>query len=176
MAIQDELPKSRITLVYRTTITGQPETVSLPFRLLVLGDFSLGTSKDRKTDLDERATRGVDGKNLAELIADMGITTAFTVANKVNAADDGEELNVTLPITSMKSFHPDEIVKQIPKLRALQLLKSLLLETQGNVDNRKDLRKGIYELFSDPAALKGVLEQLKDYEGLRLPAPEAPKP
>ena len=54
MPIQDKLPKSRITLVYRTKINGQPEDVKLPFRVVVLGDFSLGSSKDRQVDLDER--------------------------------------------------------------------------------------------------------------------------
>lgn len=173
MAIQDELPKSRITLVYRTTITGQPETVNLPFRLLVLGDFSLGTSKDRAVDLEERSTRSVDGRNLNEMMKDMKMSLSFSVGNKVNP-DDGEEIDINLPITSMKSFDPDEIVKHVPKLRALQLLKSLLLETQSNVDNRKELRKGIYELFADPAAMSSILEQLKDYSSLRLP-PAAPE-
>ena len=33
MAVQDELPRSRITLTYRTTIHGQQEEVNLPFRV-----------------------------------------------------------------------------------------------------------------------------------------------
>ena len=53
MAIQDQLPKSRITLTYRTTINGEQETVNLPLRLLVFGDFSLGSSEDRKIDLED---------------------------------------------------------------------------------------------------------------------------
>ena len=37
MPIQDKLPKSRITLVYRTTINGQKEDVKLPFRVVEIG-------------------------------------------------------------------------------------------------------------------------------------------
>ena len=48
MAIQDEIPKSRLTLRYKTEINGQPEDIQLPLRLAVVGDFSLGTSKDRQ--------------------------------------------------------------------------------------------------------------------------------
>ena len=172
VSIQDELPRSRITLKYRTTISGQPEDVNLPFRLLVMGDFSGGSSKDRKDDLEDRKLRSVSGKNIDSLMEDMKMSVSFTVPNMINP-DVEADLNVTLPISSMKSFHPDEIVKNVPKLKALRLLKELLRETQSNVDNRKDLRKTIYELFKDPNALKDVLGQLKDYSGLRLPAKSA---
>lgn len=183
MSIQDELPKSRITLTYRTTIRGVPEEVNLPLRLLVLGDFSLGTSKDRKLDLEERKTRAINGKNLSDQIADMGIKLKFEVANRVNP-DVEADLPIELDITGIKSFSPDSIVNQVPKLRALLLLKTLLLETQSAVDNRKELRKTIYELFSNPDALKAVMGQLKGYDSLRLPsegthpapAPVAPAP
>jgi type VI secretion system protein ImpB len=35
MAIQDEIPKSRLTLKYKTEVDGQPEDLSLPLRMLV---------------------------------------------------------------------------------------------------------------------------------------------
>ena len=174
MAIQDQLPKSRITLTYRTTINGEQETVNLPLRLLVMGDYSLGTSEDRKTDLETRKLRSVDGRNLDELMKDMKMSANFQVANRINP-DVEEELNVTLPIDRMKSFHPDEIVKHVPKLKALLLLKTLLVEMQSNIDNRKDLRRELYELFSKPDALKELLNELKGYETMRLPAGETAK-
>ena len=39
MAITDEIPKSRLTLTYRTTVSGEPEDVALPFRLLIMGEI-----------------------------------------------------------------------------------------------------------------------------------------
>ena len=71
MAVQDELPQSRITLKYRTTINGEEEEINLPKRSLVMGD--LGSSKDRKADLDQRELRSITGRgNLDELMKDMG--------------------------------------------------------------------------------------------------------
>ena len=169
MAIQDELPQSRITLTYRTTISGQPEEIKLPFRVLMLGDFSLGSSEDRKVDLEERKMRSVNGRNLGELMKDMKMSLKFQVPNKINPSAESD-IDVTLPIDSMKSFHPDEIVKNVPKLKALLLLRTLLLEMQSNIDNRKELRRVLYELFTKPDELKALLDQLKDYDGLRLPA------
>ena len=57
MSIQDEIPKSRLTLKYKTDVNGQPEDVTLPLRMAILGDFSGGTSTDRKVDLEERRIR-----------------------------------------------------------------------------------------------------------------------
>jgi type VI secretion system protein ImpB len=176
MAITDEIPKSRITLTYRTTVQGQPEDVDLPLRLLILGDFSNGSSTDRKVDLDKRSIRNLDGKNLNAMMADMGMSVSFTVPNRIDP-DNAEELQVTLPITSMKSFTPAQIAANVPKIKALLLLRKLLMEIQGNLDNRKEFRKLVRALASDPAAVQALMGQLKGFEAFKIPAPtEASQP
>ncbi len=37
MAIQDEIPKSRLTLRYKTEVDGEPQDVTLPLRMAVTG-------------------------------------------------------------------------------------------------------------------------------------------
>ncbi len=74
MAITDEIPKSRITLTYRIPQGVEQKELNLPFRLLILGDLSAGTSKDRKLELDKREIRRLDGKNLNKVIEDMKMT------------------------------------------------------------------------------------------------------
>jgi type VI secretion system protein ImpB len=169
--IQDQLPKSRITLVYRTNINGQEEDVKLPFRVVVVGDFSLGSATDRQADLEERKLRSVTGSNLNELMKDMGMSVSFEVDDKLSADGEGKMM-VELPVDRMKSFHPDEIVHHVPKLKALLLMRKLLLEMQSDIDNRKDLRRKLYELFSNKEEVKKLLEsdQLKGYASMRLPA------
>jgi type VI secretion system protein ImpB len=173
--IQDKLPKSRITLVYRTNINGQEEEVKLPFRVVVLGDFSLGSATDRQADLEERKLRSVTGSNLNDLMKDMGMSISFDVDDKLSTDGEGK-MAVQLPIDRMKSFHPDEIVHHVPKLKALLLMRKLLLEMQSDIDNRKDLRRKLYELFSNKEALQKLMEsdQLKSYASMRLP--QAAKP
>jgi type VI secretion system protein ImpB len=168
--IQDKLPKSRITLVYRTNINGQEEDVKLPFRVVVLGDFSQGSSKDRQLDLDERKLRAVNGSSLNDLMKDMGMSVSFEVDDKLSSDGEGKMM-VELPIDKMKSFHPDEIVQHVPKLKALMLLRKLLLEMQSDIDNRKELRRTLYELFSSKEQVQKLLEseQLKSYASMRLP-------
>ena len=167
MAIQDEIPKSRLTLRYKTEINGQPEDVALPLRLLITGDFSQGSSSDRSMDLDERNVRNLDGTNMDSVMKDMGIHLNFSVENKIDF-DREEDLQISLSIDSIKSFSPDEIADQVPKLKGLLTLKALINEMQSNVDNRKDLRKLLDEVMKNPESLELMLADLKGFESFRL--------
>ena len=169
MAIQDEIPKSRLTLTYRTTINGAMQDISLPFRILVLADFSMGTSTDRKLDLADRKLRPLSGRNLDPLMKDMKMRLRTTVKNCIDP-DNEESIDIDLPIDSMKSFSPDQIAYNIPKVRALLMLKQLLLETQASIDNRKEMRKIVQDLYSKPEVIRELATKLADFQGLRLPA------
>ncbi len=167
MAIQDEIPKSRLTLRYRTEIQGKPEDVALPLRLLVAGDLSQGASNDRKLDLEERRLRTLDGTNLDAVMKDMGMSLKFAVGNKIDP-QNSDDMNVDIPIESIKSFSPDEIARHVPKLKGILQIKKLLEEVISNVDNRKEFRKLLNDLMGNEEALAKMLEQLKDYQSLKL--------
>ncbi|MEW5804188.1 MAG: type VI secretion system contractile sheath small subunit [bacterium] len=170
MAVQDQIPKSRLTLRYRTEVNGQPEDIVLPLRLLVTGDFSQGSSKDSTFDLEERRIRSADGKNTDAIMKDMGMSLKFTVPNRIDPEKE-EDLQVEIPIDSMKSFSPDQVAKNIPKLKGLLMLKELLEEVLSNVDNRKDFRNLLGELFSNEEALSKMVAELKGFESFKLPSP-----
>jgi type VI secretion system protein ImpB len=169
MAIQDEIPKSRLTLKYKTEVEGETEDQTLPLRMLIPGDFSLGNSKDRKVDLDERRIRNLTGTNTDAAMKDMGMSLNFAVANKVDPGEE-EDMQVDIPIDSMKSFSPDQIVKHVPKLNGLLMLKKLMEETLANVDNRKEFRKLLNDLMGDEEALKNMMVELKGFEGYKIPS------
>ena len=169
MAIQDEIPKSRLTLRYKTEVSGQPEDLTLPLRMLVTGDFSLGSSKDRKVDLEERRLRNMDGKNTDAVMKDMGMSLKFAVPNKIDPESE-EDMNVEIPIDSMKAFLPDHIAENVPKLKGILMLKQLLEEVLSNVDNRKEFRNLLGKLLSDQEALGKMMEQLKGFESFKLPS------
>ena len=169
MAIQYEIPKSRLTLRYKTEVNGELEDMILPLRLLITGDFSHGSSNDRKVDLDERRIRNLDGTNTDKVMKDMGMSLSFTVENKIDAEHE-EDLQITLPIESMKSFSPDQVAEHVPKLKGLLTLKKLIGETLTNVDNRKEFHKLLDELMSNPENLEKVLADLKGFESFKLPS------
>lgn len=168
MSIQDEIPKSRLTLRYKTEVNGQPEDINLPLRLLVAGDLSQGSSTDQKTDLEERRMRSLDGKNLDDVMKNMGMSLDFTVDNKIDPENE-EELQVNLPIDSMRSFSPEEIAQHVPKLKGLLMVKELLQEIVANMDNRKDFRKLLAELLSNEEALAEMMKEFEGFDSFKLP-------
>lgn len=172
MAITDEIPKSRLTLTYRTNVHGTPEDITLPFRLLVMGDLSAGTSQDRAVDLDQRRVRALDGKNLNQVMADMKMSVKLSVPNKIDP-DKAENLDVNLPITGMKSFSPAEVAEHVPKVKALLLLRKLLLEVQSNLDNRKEFRTLLRALAQNPAAAAALKEELAGFDDFKVPTGKA---
>lgn len=171
MAISEEIPKSRITLTYRTAVSGEPEDVQLPLRLLIMGDFSAGSSKDRSVDLENRDLRNLDGTNLDEVMADMDMSLKIQVPNRINP-EAAEELEVDLPIDSMKSFQPNEIAQEIPRVKGLLLLKKLLLEVQGNLDNRKEFRRLLRSLSADEEAVANLMAELPGFDDFKVPKSE----
>ena len=172
MSVNDEIPKSRLTLTYKTTVSGQLEEVNLPLRLLLMGDLSKGSSADQKVDLDERDVRNLNGKNISELMKSMGISLGFEVANKIDP-DNAEDLAIDLKFDDMRSFSPDAVAEQIPKVKGLLLLKKLLLEMQSNMDNRKEFRKLLSALAKDGDAIKNLADELKDYQSFKVPGRDA---
>jgi type VI secretion system protein ImpB len=168
MAITDEIPKSRLTLTYRTTVRGEPEEVQLPFRLVVIGDLSGGTSRDRKVDLDARTLRRLDGKNLDDVIEDMQMSVQVTVPNRIDP-EKAETLAATLPITSMRSFAPAEIAAHVPKIKSLLVLRKLLLEVQANLDNRKEFRRLMRLLAADKSAVESIVKELQGFDDFKVP-------
>jgi type VI secretion system protein ImpB len=169
MAISDEIPKSRLTLTYRTTVRGEPEEVQLPFRLVVMGDLSGGSSRDRKVDLDARTLRRLDGKNLDAVIEDMKMSVEVTVPNRVDP-EKSPALTAKIPISSMRSFTPAEIANHVPKIKSLLVLRKLLMEVQANLDNRKEFRRLMRLLAADKGAVDSILKELQGFDDFKVPA------
>lgn len=163
MAVNEEIPQSRIMLTYRTMVEGEPRDVDLPFRLFILGDLSRGTSKERRTvgknGLDARTPRTLDGRNLNAVMKDMDMRLSLKAKNRIDvdkAMDARTEVDVELKIDSMQSFTPKAIAAQVPQLQALLMLKTLLKEVQGNLDNRKAFRDLLRKLNKMDAKTRGA--------------------
>lgn len=171
MSVQEEVPKSRITLTYKTEVDGEPAVVDLPLRLMVLGDFSNGSSKDRTATLDERNLRSLNGSNIGEVMKDMQIRLDMVVPDKINP--NGQDIRVQLNVDSLSSFSPEEVAKQVPQIRSLLLLKKLLEEIQSNVANKKEFASLLTKLFSSETLLNQMRDKLKDFSMYRIPHQES---
>ena len=167
-SIQQLIPRSRVNLSYHTMVEGQLKEVELPFRVIVLADLSHGSSTAREVDLETRRLRNLDGKNIDNLMANMRITLSLKAKNHIDP--EAEELPVEIPIKDRKSFNPAEVANAVPQIRALLLLRKLLLEMQAQVDNRKEIRNLIFQIFSDPEQLAQLRSELDPYASYKLPS------
>lgn len=182
--IQEQIKKSRITLTYRTSIEGQPATVNLPLRLMVLGDFSKGNSVDATTkEIKKRPVRPISDNNFDDVMQSMKINNLQL--NDLRCYIPGlKSLNVNLSFDSLKSFSPDEVIQQVPELRALLLMKTLLAEMSAEMTNNSEVRQEIRELYASgpqevsyknlPPALQ--VYSLKAWEEAGKPAEDASTP
>ena len=169
MSIQDDIPRSRINLRYRTEIQGTAQMLELPFRLMVLGDLSGGSATDREVDLESRRLRSLTDKNLDSVMENMRMSLSFKVSNRIDPGSDST-IEVNIPIKNRRSFTPGNVADSVPKIRSLLLLRKLLLEMQSNIDNRKDLRRVIQEIWSNPEQLKALQKELAAFADYKLPS------
>jgi type VI secretion system protein ImpB len=168
MTARNTVPKSRIMLTYDTRQPDQPrKEKELPLRLLVVGDLTGRSMKPEpapgdpprpKDEFDERKINDLNGRNLDAVMSKLGIQVELKgIANHVEKG--GTPFDITIPITSMASFEPGEVVNHIPSTRRLLQIRKLLLELQACVDNNKQFRRLVRELTSPPRA--ALLEQLR---------------
>src|SRR5262245_30317336 len=168
MTARNAVPRSRIMLTYDTRQPDQPrKEKELPLRLLLIGDLTgrslkpeppPGAPPAAKDEFEDRKIHDLNGRNLDAVIEKLGITVELSgVTNHVDKA--GAPFDVKIPITSMASFEPGEVVHHVASTRRLLQIRKLLLELQACVDNNKQFRRLVRELTSPPRAQ--LLEQLR---------------
>jgi len=159
LAIQDVLPKSRLTMRYRTEIDGVPEDIELPFRLLITGDFSgdFGGQTDEKGlkyDLDSRHIHNLDGNN----------TDAVMKSLNIKLKKDGTDII----LDSIDSFSPTKVAENFPDLKHQLIVRQMLNEVISNLSNSKKYRASMEKILNDPNAKATLETKLEDYKDLRV--------
>ncbi len=124
MANQSQQSGERVNLVYRSGDKQTGIDVELPFRALVLGDFSHSEASDT---FDRQTPVSVNLNNIDDVMKGLGIELVFSVRNCLMDDDVLDHLAVTLPITEIADFSPQTIVRNVPYLSKLVALKKQLL-------------------------------------------------
>lgn len=149
MSIQDIIPKSRLTLRYKTEIHGQPEDIDLPFRLLIAGDLSGKNTK--KVAFDARSMLNFNGGNTDATMKKMRIN--------VSVKDSDENIH-TLPITEMDSFRPENITQSVEPMREMLKAKNQLNHLLSSMNNSAKFRMALKNLIDNPEAKEALKELL----------------
>jgi type VI secretion system protein ImpB len=142
----DRVRPPRVQIKYEVYVGDAMEMKELPFVVGVLGDFS-GKPDKPQPALRDRKFVEVDRDNFNKVLAALAPRQTFQVDETVSGEKD-QKLNVELRFQSMDDFSPENVVKQIPVLRALleqrDSLKNLSSRLEGN-DKLDELLKQVLE-------------------------------
>ncbi|AIU87491.1 type VI secretion system contractile sheath small subunit [Pectobacterium odoriferum] len=157
-SFQNEVPKARINLKLDLHTGGASKKTELPLKLLVAGDFSNG---QESAPLSEREKVNLNKNNFDNVLSEFSPSINLSVANTL--AGDGSEDNISLTFQSMKDFEPEQIARQIPQLKAMLAMRSLLRDLKANLLDNATFRKALEKILLDPtlsAELRSELSAL----------------
>jgi len=148
-------PKERINISYRPATGSAKERVELPFKVLVMGQFTPASDAE---SLDERAIKNINRTNFDEVMSAMNLKLDFAVPNKLDA--DGDDIAVSLDPKSLKDFEPDSIVQAVPELQKVLELREALKALKGPLGNTPKMRKTIQLMLEDKDSRKQLMQEL----------------
>lgn len=150
-------PKERVNIRYKSATGDAKEEVELPFKMVVVGDF---TQRDDETPLEDRSRIEVNKDTFTDVLKAQKLSLDLRVADKLSDDPDAGQSDVRVNINSMRDFEPDQIVQQVPQLKKLLELRQALAALKGPMGNVPAFRKSIQSLIDDPAARERLVAEL----------------
>lgn len=154
-SFQNEIPPARVNIKLDIDKGGAQKKVELPFKMLVLGDFS---QKGDSTRLVDKEKINVNKDNFNQVMESMDLGLNMSVENKINPG--GGDMKVDLKFKNIKDFSPLEIVKQVPQLSKLLAARNLVKDLKSNLMDNKEFRKKLEAIMSDKTAMDSLVAEL----------------
>jgi type VI secretion system protein ImpB len=154
-SFQNEIPPARVNIKLDLDKGGAQKKMELPFKMLVLGDFS---QKDSSGKLVDKEKININKDNFNQVMESMDLGLNLSVENKLNPG--GGDLKVDLKFKNMKSFDPMEVVKQVPQLSKLLAARNLIKDLKSNLMDNKEFRKKLEGIMQDKTAMDSLVAEL----------------
>lgn len=147
-----------INIRYRPHVGKAQDQRTLPLKLLVVGDFSVGNNT---LPLSGRKALEVNQDNFDQRLASQNIKMELSVPNRLSN-EEGARLPVALEIKRLKDFDPDQVVEQVPALQKLLQMRRVLERMKMQFINEEEFRKNLAKLVNDPEAARAFVHALED--------------
>ncbi len=157
-SFQREKPPARVNLFLEVSKGDAQQKIELPMRLMVLGDYK---GRPDSTPLAERELINLNKDNFEDVLKSMDAKLEYAVEDTFKGGD--EEMKVELDITSMKSFDPEEVAKQVPQLNRMLAMRNLLQDLRNRVVSANDFRKQLEKIVKDEGALEKLAAELDQF-------------
>ncbi|MBU1169347.1 MAG: type VI secretion system contractile sheath small subunit [Proteobacteria bacterium] len=149
-------PKERVNIVYKPSSGKTEESVELPLKQLILGNFS---NQEETSRLEERESISINKDNFNEVLKAHKVRVNVNVPNTLSG-EEGAELNVALDFNTMKDFGPEAIAMKVPELEKMLNLRDALMALKGPLSNIPEFRKKIQNLIDDVSKREQLLAEL----------------
>ncbi len=156
-SFQNEIPPARINLKLDVGKGDSKKKVELPFKMLVMGDFS---SKKQDERVIDREKIDINKNNFEQVMAGMDLSLNYVADDKLSG-QEGKGVRVNLKIDSMKSFNPENVAKSIPSISRLLAARNLVKDLKSNILDNREFRKRLELILKDQKATQTLMEQLK---------------
>ncbi len=150
-------PRERINIVYKPATGNRKDTVELPMKLMVLGDF---THKEDERTIEERDPVEINQNNLDEVMGSMDLSVDFSVPNRLDDSGKTKEMEVNLKFKSMKDFEPGRVLEAVPELKQMLELREALKALKGPLGNVPAMRRTIQDIVQDDKKSAKLLKEL----------------
>lgn len=165
----DRVRKPRVHITYDVETNGAPVKKELPFVMGVVGDFS-GNPTTPPKPLRDRKFNSIDRDNFNDIMKSIKPELNIRVRDVLQGGD--KEIPLSLKFTSMSDFDPDQLVNQVPALKAMRETRNKLRDLLTTVDqSNPDLEAKLEQILADTSRLQkvagelGVSEQKKEEGG-----------
>ena len=128
-------PIDRVNITYKSK-TEAGEDVEIPFKTMVVGDFSF---RENATPLENRKATAIDKSNFDAVMKEKNLVLELVVQDELTGAPDSQ-LQAKLKIEGLRDLEPDAIVEQVPELRQRLELREALKEIKADLANPAKLR------------------------------------
>lgn len=127
-SFQNEIPKARVNIKLDLHTGNGQKKLELPLKLLVTGDFSNGLEQ---RPLSEREKVDINKNNFNSVLEKFNPSVNIAVQNTLTG--DNSEENIRLTFKDIKDFEPEQVARQIPQMKALLAMRSLLRDLKSNL-------------------------------------------
>ncbi len=150
-------PKERVNITYKSATGDAQEEKELPFRVMVLGDF---TQKADDTPLEDRKPVSVNKDNFDAVMKEHGVSLSFSVPNRLSEDEEAGELPVELKVGGLRDLEPEQVARQVPALAELLEMREALAALKGPLSSVPNFRRKLMTILKDENRFQQVLGEL----------------
>jgi type VI secretion system protein ImpB len=133
--------ESRVNIAISDRLRGGAEP-ELPFRVLVMGDYTL---KADKRAIYDRKPIDINKSNFDAVMQSFNLSLDLSVPDRISGSG---EMPVSLRFGTLKDFRPESVARQVPQMKSLLELR--------------DAMKALRPKMGDKAAQNELLGAIKD--------------